>query len=127
MKTFPKMLITTSAALWICGAAAAGEPVAIVEAVTPPHPAVAAMDLVEPGRTIDMGAGGELVLGYLRSCQRERIRGGAVTVGAERSTVTGGRIVRERVECDGGKLVLTPEQAARSGALVFRRPPAPAD
>ncbi len=124
MKKFTGILTgMTAAAMLAIGTAAAGEPAAIVEAVSPPQPGVAAMELVEPGRTIEVGDRGELVLGYLRSCIREQIRGGTVTVGATQSTVVGGRITRAAVECDGGRLVLTAEQAAKSGALVFRNPP----
>ncbi len=55
-----------------------------------------------------------MTLGYLRSCLRETITGGKVTVGLEQSKVAGAKLVRERIECDGTKLLLTPEQASAS-------------
>ena len=103
--------------------ARAGGPVAIVEDVSAPGAGVAFMEYVESGRIINLGARGRLILGYLRSCVRETITGGEVTVGVENSTVQGGKVVRERVECDGGKLQLTIEQASRSAVVVFRKPP----
>lgn len=78
------------------------------------------------GKVIQLGDKGRLVIGYLRSCLREIITGGNVTVGPEKSRVSGGKISRERVECDGGKLLLSREQAGKSAVVVFRRPPRPA-
>ena len=66
-------------------------------------------------------AAGVLVIGYLESCLREVINGGTVTIGQEQSKVVGGSIEREIVECDGGNIRLTKEQAGKSGAQVFRK------
>lgn len=104
------------------GAVAAG-PSAIVEDVNASGAGVAFMDYVAPGRIIRLGAKGTLTLGYLRSCLRETITGGKVTVGMEQSEVAGAKLVRERIECDGTKLLLTPAQAAKSMGAVFRAPP----
>ena len=104
------------------GAVAAG-PSAIVEDVNASGAGVAFMDYVAPGRVIRLGASGTLTLGYLRSCLRETITGGKVTVGMEQSEVAGAKLVRERIECDGTKLLLTPAQAAKSMGAVFRAPP----
>ncbi len=84
------------------------------------------MDYVDAGRVIKLAPGDELVLGYLRSCWRETIKGGTVTVGAEQSTVEGGTVRREKVECDGGKMRLTQSQSGQAGVMVFRAPPRPA-
>ena len=100
----------------------AGEPTAIVDEVTLPNASIVPMEFLEQGHIINLGTRGELVLGYLHSCLREHIKGGTVTVGLTQSTVEGSQITRERVECDGGKLVLTAEQAAKSGVLIFRQP-----
>lgn len=81
------------------------------------------MDYVDAGRVIKLAPGDELVLGYLRSCWRETIKGGTVTVGAEQSTVEGGTVRREKVECDGGKMRLTQAQSGQAGVMVFRAPP----
>ena len=58
------------------------------------------------------------MLGYLRSCWRETITGGVVTVGAEHGTVEHGRVFRELVECDGGSLILTDSQSEKNGVMV---------
>ena len=105
--------------------AAAADPVALVENVTGSAAAgVELMEYLSPGRVIRLGAGDELVVDYFHSCVRETIEGGTVTVGAERSSVSGGAVRRERVECDGGRLKITAHQAANSGVVVFRTAPA---
>ena len=111
---FLSVVLTATAAL-------AGGPAAIVEDIDAPNATVSMMDYVESGQAIALGGNGTLVLGYLRSCLRETITGGTVTVGAEKSTVAGGKVVRERVECDGGKLQLTLEQAGKSAVVAFRK------
>lgn len=103
-------------------AVCAAEPVAIVEEASGVATA-SAMDMLEPGRTIELAEIGHLVVGYLRSCWRETIDGGRVTIGVEKSEVVGGRVLRELVECDGGRLALGEEQTAESGVMVFRRAP----
>ncbi len=110
----------TVAAPW--GAFAAG-PAAIVEDVDATLSGVSFMEYLEAGRVIDLGGNGMVAIGYLRSCLRETITGGTVTVGDEQSVVAGGKVVRERVECDGGRLDLTAEQAGKSAALVLRKAP----
>jgi hypothetical protein len=80
----------------------AAAPSAIVEAVVGSPAGVAALDYLSPGRTITLGKSEGLVLDYLRSCRREIITGGTVTIGASDSQVQGGSVERERVECDGG-------------------------
>ena len=44
-----------------------------------------------------------------------------MTIGMEKSVVKGGKVRRERVECDGGRLLLTAEQASKSAVVVFRK------
>lgn len=94
---------------------------AIVEEMEPVRADVAFMDYLEEGHKIALGKQGRLVVGYLKSCLRETVTGGTVTIGSEKSTITGGKVSRERVECDGGRLLLTPEQSGKGGAVVFRR------
>src|SRR5262249_23532857 len=60
------------------------------------------MDYVDPGQVIRLGAHDRIVLGYLRSCWRETISGGTVTVGTEQSEVAGGEVARDKVACEGG-------------------------
>ncbi len=117
-----KALAAAAAAAVPCGAIAAG-PAAIVEDVDASLAGVAFMEYLEAGRVLQLGANGMVAIGYLRSCLRETITGGTVTVGSEQSVVTGGSVVRERVECDGGALELTTEQAGKSAVLVLRKLP----
>src|SRR5258708_8256040 len=104
-------------------AIAAGEPVALVEDITTPAEGVDFMDVLPQGKVIKLGAKDPLILGYLKSCQREVIAGGTVTVGVEQSTVAGGKVERRKVECDGGHMRLTAEQSSKSGVMVFRGAP----
>jgi hypothetical protein len=103
--------------------ASAQAPVAIVEDVDSSSARLEFMDYVAAGKVIRLGASDRLVLGYLSSCWRENIIGGTVTVGAEQSTVTNGKIDRVKVQCDGGRMQLTSEQASKSGAMSFRKMP----
>ena len=118
------LILAASIGLIYSPGAVAAAPAAIVEEVNASGAGVAFMEYVEPGRVIRLGAKGTLTLGYLRSCLRETITGGEVTVGMEQSEVAGAKLVRERIECDGTKLLLTPAQAAKSMGAVFRAPPA---
>ncbi len=121
MQMMRAVIFFAAAAAMAGGVARAAPPSAIVEDATDGIN-VAFMDYVEPGRIIALGADGKIVLGYLRSCLRETITGGDITVGTERSAVRNGRIETERVECDGGALQLTSAQAAKGGVLVLRAP-----
>ena len=103
--------------------ALAGEPAAVVEGVSPGVAGVEFMSYLEAGQTFKLGPGQSATLGYLLSCIKETIDGGVVTVGIKQSTITGGKVKRVRVECDGGKLNLTAEQAGKSAVTVFRAVP----
>ena len=94
-------------------------PAAVVEDVTG-SPGVESMDYVEAGKTIKLAAKDSIILSYIRSCWRETIKGGTVTVGAEQSAVEGGTVEREKVTCDGGKMELAAAQSRQSAAMVFR-------
>jgi hypothetical protein len=119
-----RIILGAVATLWI-GSAVAQAPVAVVEDVTGSPAGVEFMDYVSAGKVIRLGPKDAMVLGYMKSCWRETITGGTVTVGEEQSTVSEGRIQREKVGCDGGKMQLTQAQASKSGAMVFRAPPKP--
>src|SRR3546814_9627266 len=41
----------------------------------------------------------------------------------DQSRIEGGKVAREVVSCDGGKLALTAEQSAKSGTMVLRKAP----
>lgn len=105
--------------------AAAIEPTALVEEVSASGAGVEAFDQVVAGRVIRLPSGTTLVLAYLKSCMRESISGGIVTIGAEQSAVAGGNVQRTRLECPGAAK-LRSEQAGQAGAAVFRAPPRPA-
>lgn len=94
--------------------------VAIVEDIQGGPRGIEFMDYVETGKQIQLAPDGRLVLSYLKSCFRETIVGGKVTVGTGWSQVTGGQVDRTQVSCDGGKMQLSYEVASKSGASVFR-------
>jgi hypothetical protein len=95
-------------------------PIALVEDVQSATADIEFMDYVGRGQVIKLGPGDVLVLSYLKSCEHETITGGTVVVGAERSDVKDGQIVRAKVPCDGGKVQLSPQQASKSAAGAFR-------
>ena len=99
------------------------QPVAIVEDVNGSEAGVGVFEYLEVGRLIRLSAGERLVLGYLNSCLRETIHGGEVMVGADQSSVTGGLVIREEVECDGGSTDLSVAEASQSGVIAFRQGP----
>lgn len=103
----------------------AQSPAAVVEEIQGSVPGVQFMDYVDPGQVIRLGAHDRIVLGYLKSCWRESISGGTVTVGTEQSEVAGGEVTRAKVACEGGKMMLSAELAGKSGAMVFRQAPKP--
>ena len=118
---FPRVASIVALAVVVgLSAAHAADPVAIVEDVIAAKPTVRFMDYVTSGTVIRLRPADSLVLGYVRSCWRETIRGGVVTVGTLQSTVKGGEVTRQKVECDGGRMRLTPEQAASTGGMIFR-------
>jgi hypothetical protein len=115
-------LMTMTAVGMLCtGAAQAAPPAAIVEEIAPQH-GIEAWSTLAAGVTIKLKAGERMVLNYVASCQHETITGGVVAIGAEQSIVTGGDVKRERGECDGGKALLTADQARNSAVMVFRAP-----
>jgi hypothetical protein len=103
--------------------ASAQSPAAVVEEIGGSVAGVQFMDYVDPGQVIRLGAHERIVLGYLKSCWRETISGGTVTVGTEQSEVAGGDVARAKVACEGGKMMLSAELAGKSGAMVFRQAP----
>ena len=105
--------------------ASAQSPAAVVEEIQGSVTGIAFMDYVDPGQVIRLGAHDRIVLGYLKSCWRETISGGTVTVGTEQSEVAGGEVARAKVACEGGKMMLSSELAGKSGAMVFRQGPRP--
>jgi hypothetical protein len=102
------------------GPAHAGPPVALVEDAGPQVSGLGPMDYLAEGRRLDLGSGGWIEIDYFLSCLHERIVGGAVTIGHEKSDVAGGAVERNPVECDAGKVALTEPQAERAAGFVQR-------
>lgn len=109
-----------TSALIGAGVTHAAPPVALVEDVDAKVPGVALMDYLEQGRRLELGSSGWIEIDYFSSCLHERIVGGAVTVGTERSEVSGGSVERHPVECDAGRIALTEPQAERAAGFVQR-------
>ncbi|MBK1868399.1 hypothetical protein [Taklimakanibacter albus] len=97
----------------------AGEPVAIVEEA-PERTGVFLMDYLEAGTAFELASDEKLVISYLKSCQRETITGGRVIVGFEKSTVKGGALQREEIDCSGRGMKLSSGQAQESGVTAYR-------
>jgi hypothetical protein len=95
-------------------------PIALVEDVKSATADIEFMDYVGSGQVIKLEPRDVLVLSYLKSCEHETITGGTVVVGAERSDVKDGQIVRTKVPCDGGKVRLASQEASKSAASAFR-------
>lgn len=95
-------------------------PTALVEDVKSGSADVEFMDYVGSGQVIRLAPGDTLVLSYLKSCEHETITGGTITIGAQRSEVQDGKVVRAKVACDGGKMRLSAQEANTSAAGAFR-------
>jgi hypothetical protein len=121
MRTIPCLALAGTMAL--AAPAAAQGPVAVVEDVTGPSAGVGFMDYVEAGKVIRLAPRDSIVLGYMRSCVRETITGGTLTVGATQSEVQSGQVERTTVACDAGKMMLTVQQAEQAAGLVLRGNP----
>lgn len=106
--------------LLVPGASAATKPVAIVEDSPKTTGRGQAFDLLEQNEVLKLASGETLVLGYLKSCTRETITGGTVTIGAKESTVEGGKVTREKTECTQTKLALTADESQQSATIAFR-------
>ncbi|MGE0425019.1 MAG: hypothetical protein AB7O88_22360 [Reyranellaceae bacterium] len=110
--------------LLAAGTARAQAPVALVEEIVGRPPGIEFMDYVSPGTVIALGPRDGIVLGYIRSCWRETIRGATVRIGQAHSEVAGGTVERVKIACDGGRMELAAEQARQSATSVFRDPAA---
>jgi hypothetical protein len=112
--------VTTACVLATGASAAAQAPVALVEDVVSKTAGVEFMDYVPVGKVIRLEPQDTIVLSYMKSCWQEAISGGTVTVGSEQSEVQLGRVERHKVDCDGGKLMLTAQLASQAAGMVFR-------
>ncbi len=99
----------------------ADEPAAMVEQFSGQLGDLSTFDYLYPGRVIDLGADDSLALIYFRSCLRERILGGQVTVREDESSVRGAvRMSRSPAGCrpDGQRFHHSDRRT--SAAMVFR-------
>jgi hypothetical protein len=105
--------------------ALAQAPVAIVEDVVGNSGGVDFMDYLETGKVIHLGVKDMIVLSYLKTCVRETITGGTITIGSGQSDVQSGQVERTTVDCEVGKMIQASQQANETAGLVFRslRPP----
>ncbi len=107
--------------------AAAAAPAALVEDVSDGVAGVQPMDYLSAGQTVALASGQTLTLSYLDSCVNETITGegagSGVTIGTRESTVTGGKVARHTLPCDGGKLLLAASETGKAGVTVFRNAP----
>jgi hypothetical protein len=88
------------------GSAAFAGPIdaALVESSNSPD--VAFMDYLQTGQIIWLDPYETIVLTYMSSCIRERITGGTVIIGMNRSDVRSGEVARFTVPCDAGVMQL---------------------
>lgn len=117
------LLLVVAAVAAFGDSALAQAPVAVVEDVKGSPAGVEFMDYVSAGKIIELGPQDGVVLGYLKSCLRETIDGGRVTVGPERSEVAAGTVQRDKIPCEAGKMQLSTELASKAGGMVFRDRP----
>ena len=110
-------------ALLLFSRAEAAEPVAIVEEASSDAP-VRVFSYLSQGQVIRLGATAKLLIGYLHSCVQERVQGGVVTIGRERSQVVGGHRAARVLDC-GGAAELSRSKAERGAVLVMRKPTPP--
>jgi hypothetical protein len=117
-----RRLIAATAFLFALTAVARAEPpVAVVEDLQGKVTGAEFMDYVVPGQVIKLGAGGKVVLGYMKSCWRETISGvGTVIVGSEQSAVHLADFKTEKVACDPTQAQRIGKELGESAATVFR-------
>jgi hypothetical protein len=105
----------------LTGIAHAQTPVAVVEDVQGKVTGAEVMDYVVPGQIIKLGAGGMVVLGYMKSCWRETISGiGTVIVGTEQSAVHLAEFKADKVACDPSQSQHIGHEVGESAAAVVR-------
>lgn len=107
-------------AMILAGAAAARDPVALVEDVSgAPGAGVAFMDYVYAGQVIQLGLNGKLSLSYFDSCSQETVTGGSVTVQKGASKVSGGAVTVRDLPCQGEQIYVV-TATGEAGATVSR-------
>ena len=101
--------------------AVADSPVAVVEEIQGKVTGAEFMDYVTPRSVIEIGDGGSIVLGYLKSCRRETISGaGTVVVGADASVVDQAVLKAEKTNCDPNQANATTRDTSGVAATLLR-------
>ena len=100
------------------------EPVAIIEHADADAP-VMSFTYLQEGQVIELGAEVEILIAYLESCVQERVRGGGVAIGRERSHVVGGHRSERVLDCRSATAELGRSEVERGAMLVMRAPPPP--
>jgi hypothetical protein len=118
--SFANCALFFAAAAFMAASARAGEQVAIVEEASGGS-GLLPMEYLETGRTIALQPGQMAVIGYFRSCVRERIAGGSIVIGTGQSAIVGGVVSREQVDC-AGTAAQVDAASGESGVIVFRKP-----
>jgi hypothetical protein len=104
----------------LAGPATAANLVALVEDASGAAVPVGVMDYLSEGQSFALAPDATLTIGYFQSCLRETVTGGRIRIGAAQSAVEGGAVTRDKVECDGGRMLLSAEQTTKSGVVAFR-------
>lgn len=87
-----------------------------------PATGLSAYQFLDAGTRIHLSDGLELELGYFRSCVREQIRGGTVTIGENQSRIdNSGRVDRITLDCTA-EVRLNAGERQESGASAWRAP-----
>jgi hypothetical protein len=120
MSRIRNVALAIAGAVMATSAASAASPVALIEDLSGNPAALEVMDYLETGQVIRLGVRETLVLSYLKSCTRETITGGTVTVGTEQSEVVSGRVERTKVRCDRARASASAEYVIQSSGHVFR-------
>jgi hypothetical protein len=116
-----RMFAAIAGLVGLIGVAHAQTPVAVVEDVQGKVTGAEVMDYVVPGQVIKLGAGGLVVLGYMKSCWRETISGiGTVIVGTEQSAVHLAEFKADKVACDPSQSQHGGREVGESAAAVVR-------
>jgi hypothetical protein len=116
-----RMFAAIAGFVGLIGVAHAQTPVAVVEDVQGKVTGAEVMDYVVPGQVIKLGAGGMVVLGYMKSCWRETISGiGTVIVGTEQSAVHLAEFKADKVACDPSQSQRIGREVGESAAAVVR-------
>src|SRR4051794_3754511 len=115
-----RAIVVCTGLLALACPAVAQSPAAVVEEVSGKVTGAEFMDYVTPRSVIKIGAGGSIVLSYMKSCRRERISGiGTVIVGTEESIVHLADVKGEKTDCDPGQSRATTRETSAVAATVL--------